>query len=125
MSISRKEIRGPAGELRIIITDTAASAADLIKVEIPRRGRLVRLKGSVDANTIQPRLLEVEDAAVAAFSVDELVSPLEAAADEFDVLVDVPYLLERGVVFWHIQGTAANDLAVLEILLQPVWEGRL
>ena len=115
------EIIGPNGERRIRLTATGVDAADLIMIQVPRLGRIMRVKGKISANDFQPRLLAADDASITAFDTDEIASPLEAAAGDLDALLDVPYLLEQGRMWWHVRGTASDDAVELEILIRPSW----
>lgn len=125
-TISRlPDIIGPRGERRIRLSATGVDASDLIMIQVPSLGRIVRVKGKIDGNTFQPRLLAAQDAAITAFSTDEIASPLADAGGDFDAQLDVPYLLEQGLMWWHIQGTASANAVDLEILIRPSWGGEL
>ena len=125
-TISRlPDIIGPRGERRIRLSATGVDASDLIMIQVPSLGRIMRVKGKIDANDFQPRLLAAADASISAFDTDEIASPLEGAAGDLDALLEVPYLLEQGRMWWHVRGTASDNAVDLEILIRPSWGGEL
>lgn len=119
MSVQRAHTQAPDGSTKITLTATGVDAADLLMIQVPRSGRIEYVRGTINSNNMQPRLLSVEDNSVPAFGLEEVAAPLEASVEGFYTLIDVPYLLDGGQLWWHVGGSASGDDVELEVLISP------
>lgn len=100
-----------------------ASAGDVLAVQVPQLGRIVRVRAKSDGGDTLPRFVDMATPPVGAYGLDELGETPCDAAEELDTITSIPYVMGSRKLGIDPGGDVSNDNVRVDLWIVNSWRG--